>query len=279
MQIKFAVRLLPVLLAATTSACEAQRATAATSSASVTPAGTPAATFRTSGATKPTIVLVHGAFADASGWYQVMPALQDRGFNVIAVQNPLTGLAADIESTRRVIEAQPGNVILVGHSYGGAVISGASAGSTKVKALVFIAAFAPDANEPVGAVGTQFPPPALLSALHPDAAGFVYIDTAKYRDVFAQDVPQKQTRWLAAAQKPIEGTTFGQSAPGAGWRTIPSWYLVAQRDRTINPDVERFYAKRMNATVTEANSDHVPFLSQPMTVVKLILDAAASVEK
>src|SRR5690349_21402840 len=129
--------------------------------------------------TKPTIVLVHGAFADAAGWSDVIARLQKRGYNVVAVENTLTGLDADVATTKRLVDAQPGDVVLVGHSYGGAVISGASAGDPKVKALVFVAAFAPDANEPLTAVGAKFPTPPLNAALKPDAAGFLYVDTAK----------------------------------------------------------------------------------------------------
>src|SRR5215813_6242778 len=127
---------------------------------------------------RPTIVLVHGAFADASGWSDVIDRLQKRGYNVVAVQNPLSSLATDVATTKRLVDAQPGDVVLVGHSYGGAVISGASAGDNKVKALVYISAFMPDANEPVGAIGAKYPAPPLNKALVVDSAGFAYIDTA-----------------------------------------------------------------------------------------------------
>lgn len=227
-------------------------------------------------AAKPAIVLVHGAFADASGWSQVIARLQQQGYPVVGVQNPLTSLANDVATTRRVIDAQAGDVVAVGHSYGGAVISGASAGSAKVKALVFIAAFAPDANEPVGAVGAQFAPPPLASAIVPDAAGFVYIDASRFRDVFAADVPQRETRIMAVTQKPLFGHIFAEANPEAGWRTIPSWYLVAMQDRAINPEAERFYAKRMNARTREIDSSHVPFISRTEAVVRMILEAAAA---
>jgi pimeloyl-ACP methyl ester carboxylesterase len=226
--------------------------------------------------TKPTIVLVHGAFADASGWAEVIARLQQQGFRVVAVQNPLTSLANDVATTRRLIDAQTGDVVAVGHSYGGAVISGASAGSAKVKALVFIAAFAPDANEPLGAVGAQFAPPPLASAIVPDAAGFVYIDTPKFRDVFAGDVPEHQTRIMAVTQKPLFGHIFAEANPDAGWRSIPSWFLVATQDRAINPEAERYYAKRMNARTREIDSSHAVFLSRTEAVVKMIVEAATS---
>jgi pimeloyl-ACP methyl ester carboxylesterase len=230
-------------------------------------------------AAKPTIVLVHGAFADASSWNEVIPLLQERGYSVIAVQNPLTSVATDVATTRRVVDAQPGDVVLVGHSYGGAVITEAGAGSPKVKALVYIAAFAPEPNVPIGEPGKNYPPPALSAALRPDAAGFLYIDTARFHDVFARDLPVKRTRVLAAGQKPLTGAAFGTSLKAAAWKTVPSWYLVAQQDRAINPDEERFYAKRMKARTTEVATSHVPFLSQPQAVVRVILDAAQSVQK
>jgi pimeloyl-ACP methyl ester carboxylesterase len=259
-------------------------ASAAETQQPATPRSTPgqAGQARQSGerrAAKPTIVLVHGAFADASSWNEVIPLLQDRGYSVVAVQNPLTSVATDIATTRRVVDAQPGDVVLVGHSYGGAVITEAGAGSPKVKALVYIAAFAPEPNVPIGAPGKNFPAPALSAALRPDAAGFLYIDTARFHDVFARDLPVKRTRVLAAGQKPVTGAAFGTSLKAAAWKTVPSWYLVAQQDRAINPDEERFYARRMKARTTEVPTSHVPFLSQPQAVARIILDAAESVQK
>ena len=233
----------------------------------------------TSAQTKPTIVLVHGAFAAAAGWSDVIDRLQKRGYNAVAVENTLTGLSADVATTKRLVDAQPGNVVLVGHSYGGAVISGASAGDPKVKALVFVAAFAPDANEPLKAVGAKFPTPPLNAVLKPDAAGFLYVDTAKFHDVFAADLPRSQTRISAAEQKPLSGAVFDQSNPGAGWKTIPSWFIVAKKDQAINPDAERFYAKRANAKTTEVESSHVVFLSHPDAVVRVIIEAATAAGK
>lgn len=222
---------------------------------------------------KPTIVLVHGAFADASGWQDVVILLQKDGYKVVAVQNPLASLAGDIETTKRVIDAQMGQVVLVGHSYGGAVITGAAISSPNVKALVYIAAFAPEGSEPIGAFGEKFPS-ALGAALVPDAAGFTYIDVAKYHDLFAADLPLKQTNAMAVAQKPIFGGIFGQSVPVAAWKTIPSWYVVAQQDRSINPDLERFYAKRMNARTTEIKASHLVFISHAKEVTAVIEQAA-----
>jgi pimeloyl-ACP methyl ester carboxylesterase len=228
----------------------------------------------TSGSAKPTIVLVHGAFADGSSWYRVIPILQQDGYNVIAAQNPLTSLAADVETTKRVIDAQHGPVVVVGHSYGGAVITEAAAGNPNVKALVYIAAFAPDSGEPIGALGEKYPTQ-LGTGLRPDAAGFLYIDPALFRELFAADLPLEETRVAAATQKPIIGSVFGASVQKVAWKSIPSWYLVAQDDHAINPEQERFYARRMGAHVTEIKSSHVPFLSHPAEVARLIEQAAA----
>ncbi len=228
---------------------------------------------QSSSADKPTIVLVHGAFADASGWQKVITILQKDGYKVVAVQNSLASFAGDIETTRRVITAQTGPVVAVGHSYGGAVITGAAAGNPNVKALVYIAAFAPDAGEPIGAFGEKFPSE-LGAALVPDAAGFAYIDVAKYHDLFAADIPRSQTNAMAVAQKPIFAAIFGQSTPVSAWKTIPAWYVVAQQDRSINPDLERFYAKRINARTTEIKASHLVFISHAKEVTTVIEQAA-----
>src|SRR5271170_5745459 len=180
---------------------------------------------------KPSIVLVHGAFADASGWQKVISILMKDGFSVTAVQNPLKSLEDDVATTKRVIEAQKGDVILVGHSYGGAVITEAAAGNNKVKALVYVAAFAPDKGESLDTLIKKYPPTPLFSAVIPDSAGFLYIDRAKFRDVFAHDLTQEEAQILATTQKPIAGSAFGESVKAAAWKTIPSWYAVSTQDR------------------------------------------------
>ena len=225
-------------------------------------------------AAKPTIVLVHGAFADGSSWSKVIPILQKDGYTVIAVQNPLTSFPADVETTKRAIAMQTGPVVLVGHSYGGAVITQAAAGNANVKALVYVAAFAPDTGEPIGAFGDRYPTQ-LGTGFRPDAAGFLYIDPAKFHELFAADVPLAETRVAAATQKPIIGSVFGVAPDQAAWKTIPSWYIVSQDDKAINPDLERLYAKRMNAKTTEVKASHVAFLSHPDVVVRVIEQAAA----
>ena len=227
-------------------------------------------------ADKPVIVLVHGAFADATSWQELIPILQERQYRVIAVQNTLTGLAADVATTKRVIDAQKGPMIVVGHSYGGAVITGAAAGNPNVKALVYMAAFAPEVNEPIGSLQNNYPQTALATALVPDAAGFLYGDTAKFRDVFAQDLPVRLTRIVAATQKPLIASAFGESVHAAAWKTIPSWYIVATEDHALNPNLERFYAKRINAHTTEVKSSHVVYISHPHDVARVIEEAASA---
>jgi len=229
-------------------------------------------------AAKPTIVLVHGAFADGTGWQKVIPLLERDGYNVIAVQNPLTSFNTDVETTKRVIDAQQGPVILVGHSYGGAVITEAAADNPRVKALVYLAAFAPEAGEAIGAFGEKYPTP-LGAALKPDAAGFLYVDRAKFREVFASDVSATDASVMAAAQKPIIGNVFGATITHASWKTIPSFYMVSQQDKALNPDLERFYAKRMGAKTVEVSSSHVSFVSHPDAVTRLIEQAASTAAK
>jgi pimeloyl-ACP methyl ester carboxylesterase len=231
-----------------------------------------------SAAGKPTIVLVHGAFADGSSWQRVIPILEKDRYYVIAVQNPLSSLDDDIATTKRVIDAQQGPVVAVGHSYGGIVISGAAAGNPNVKALVYIAAFAPEANEPVGPLTEKYPSD-LGKALKPDAAGYLYLDRAQFHDVFCADVPAAEARIMAATQKPVNSTVFAATLPSPAWKTIPSWYLVTRNDHAINPDLERFLAKRIGATTTEVASSHVPFLSHPKVVVRVIEDAATATAK
>lgn len=226
-------------------------------------------------AAKPSIVLVHGAFADGSAWSKVIPLLQRDGYNVTAVQDSMESYADDVATTKRAIEAQPGPVVLVGHSYGGMVISGAA--TNKVKALVYIAAFGLDAKESAMPMLAKYPTP-LGTSLVPDSAGFLTIAPSKFHSVFAADLPQSQTSIMAAAQGPINGTIFGTPMGTPAWKSIPSWYLVAKKDQAIHPDLERFFAKRMKAKTMEVEASHVPFLSKPEVVAKMIEEAAKAVE-
>jgi pimeloyl-ACP methyl ester carboxylesterase len=222
---------------------------------------------------KATIVLVHGAFADGSSWSKIIPVLEKDGYNVIAVQNPMAAFADDVATTRRVIDAQNGPVIVVGHSYGGAVMTNAATGAPNVKALVYVAAFGPDENESVGPLIEKYPSK-LVTALVPDSAGFLYIDRAKFKEIFAADVSDTERSVMAATQKPIHGAIFGQVFGKPAWKDIPSWFLVANQDQVINPDMERMFAKRMGATTREVNTSHVPFMSKPAAVIEMIEEAA-----
>ena len=229
---------------------------------------------------RPTIVLVHGAWADGTGWQEVIKRLDRAGYYVVAVQNPLTSLVDDVATTKRVLDAEgaKGPVIAVGHSYGGAVITGAAAGNPNVKALVYIAAFAPAVGEAIGQLLPQYPTE-LNAILVGDAAGFAYLDRSRFRAVFAADVDPTTAKIMAAAQKPAFGGIFTEHLDVAAWETIPSWYMVAKNDKALSPDMERFLADRMDATTVEIKASHVPFISQPDEVVKLIERAARATVK
>jgi len=223
-----------------------------------------------------TVVLVHGAFADGSSWGNVIPLLEKHGFKVIAVQNPLTSFADDVATTRRVIDAESGSVILVGHSYGGAVITTAALDRKNVSALVYIAAFGPDEGENLQTLLKEYPSK-ISSALVPDAAGFLYIDRNRFAEVFAADVTETVLSIMSATQKPINSQTFGQKYDTPAWKTIPSWYLVANDDQAINPNLQHMFAERMGATTREVKSSHVPFASNPDAVADIIAAAADAV--
>jgi len=222
---------------------------------------------------KPSIVLVHGAFADGSGWSHVIPLLEKEGYTVTAVQNTMTSFEADVETTKRVVASQTVPVVLVGHSYGGAVITAASVGASNVKALVYVAAFGPDSGEALGPLLEKYPS-LIGAALVPDAAGYLYIDRAKFNEAFAKDVNPTEQRVMAATQKPINSVIFGHVFGTPGWKTVPSWYLVASQDNAINPELQRMFANRMKAKTTEVAASHVPFISKPEATAKVILEAA-----
>ena len=225
---------------------------------------------------KPSIVLVHGTNADATSWQKVILLLQQDGYMVTAVQNPLTALADDIAMTKRVIDAQQKSVVVVGHSYGGNVITGAAAGNPRVKALVYINAFAPEPGETANQLNARYAPPPIGKAFVADSAGFLYIDREKFHEVFAQDVSIAEAKVLAATQKPPLKAIFDQSVERAAWKTIPSWYLVGREDRAINPELERFMAKRIGARTTELKASHVSYISHPKEIAKLIEAAATA---
>jgi len=225
---------------------------------------------------KPAIVLVHGAWADGSSWAKVIPLLEKAGLNAVAVQNPLTSLADDVAATKRAIaRLDGGQVILVGHSYGGAVIS-EGGNDPKVVGLVYVAAFAPDAGEAVGDLGKEFPPAPGGAELRPDAGGFLTMTTKGVLENFAQDLPLTERMLLAATQGPTNGAALGAKLTNAAWKTKRTWYVVAANDRMIPPDLERKFAKAMNANTITLPSSHVAMLSHPAEVAKLIIEAAKS---
>ncbi|WP_329539921.1 alpha/beta fold hydrolase [Streptomyces sp. NBC_01358] len=250
--------------------------------AAAVPAAASGAPARHPAKDKPTIVLEHGAFADASGWNAVIHSLQQRGYTVVAPANPLRGLSSDTAYLQSFLATISGPVVLVGHSYGGAVISGAATGNTAVKALVYIAAYAPDQGESVAQAtelggGTSELLEHVVARPFPGAApgdADAYLDPAYFGHVFAQDLPAGQAAQLAAAQRPAAFATLAQPAPAPAWRTIPSWYLVARQDRTIPPHAERAMAARAGAHTVEINSSHAAMISHPRAVTDLILDAA-----
>lgn len=221
------------------------------------------------------VVLVHGAWADGSSWSNVIPLLQEKGYNVTAVQIPLTSLADDAAVTRRVLAMQNGSTILVGHSYGGAVITEAGTNASNVVGLVYISAFAPDEGEVLGELNGRMPAAPGQANLRPDAYGFLWIDPKAFPESFAQDVDPVQARVMAAVQKPLSASIFGEKATQAAWKSKPSWYLVSENDRIINPDLERFMAERIGAReVVSIPSDHASLVSHPDEVAQLIMDAA-----
>jgi pimeloyl-ACP methyl ester carboxylesterase len=219
-----------------------------------------------------TVVLVHGAFADGSSWEKVIPLLQAKGLKVVAVQNPLTSLADDVAAAKRVIDAQTGKVVLVGHSWGGMVITEAGT-SDKIKALVYVAAFAPSEGEAAGALGKNYAVPPGIASLQADAGGYLWVPADSIAKNFAQDVSPATAALIAATQGPIAAKAFGDVTTVAAWKTKPSYYIVAANDRMIAPDLERAFAKKLNAVTTTLQSSHVPMVSQPEKVAEVILAA------
>lgn len=229
-------------------------------------------------AAKPSIVLVHGFWGGAAHWTKVILQLSKMGYNSIsAVENPLTSLADDAERTRKMIAQQKGPVLLVGHSYGGAVITAAGI-QANVVGLVYIAAFAPDEGESLLDVGAGFPPPPGVLNAAPDSDGFVFINPPKFRESFCQDLSADEAMVMAVTQKAPVGSTFADKMTVPAWKTRPSWYQVSSEDRMIAPDNERRMAKRMNAKkIIELKASHASLASMPNEVSALIDEAAEAV--
>lgn len=217
------------------------------------------------------VVLVHGAFADGSGWEAVASILQKDGYTVSVVQHPETSYAEDIKYTKAVLDRQSGPTILVGHSYGGAVITEAG-NHPKVAALVYIAAFAPDTGESCATIEQTLPP--ATTGIKSTADGYFYIDPAVFHADFAADLPAAKAAFMALSQVLISTDSFTSPVKTPAWKSKPTWYLVATADRSINPNQERMMAKRANATTIEVNSSHVAYMSHPKESAKLIEEAA-----
>jgi pimeloyl-ACP methyl ester carboxylesterase len=231
---------------------------------------------------KPTIVLVHGAWADSSGWNDSIKRLQTKGYTALAVANPLRSLAGDAAYLSSVLASIAGPIVLVGHSYGGMVLTNAATGNQNVKALVYIAAFAPDQGEKqidliLKNPGSQIGPDTLTFRPYPGGLDS-YITPSVFHRVFAHDVPAKTAAVMAATQRPFDIAILEELSGPPAWKSIPSWYLIATEDRAIPPATQRFMANRAGATIAEVRSSHVPMVSRPSAVTDLILDAARATD-
>ena len=222
------------------------------------------------------VVLVHGLFADGSSWGKVIPLLQARGLHVTSVQNPLTGLPDDASAVRRALAQQDGPTLLVGHSYAGMVISEAGA-DPKVAGLVYIAARAPDAGEDYAALTKKFAPAPASAGIHWDASGLGALSEEAFLRDFAGDLPASEARSYFAVQQPFARAITQAKTTVAAWHDKPTWYAVSTQDRTIDPELQRFMARRMGATTIELPSSHVSLLSHPQEVADLIVSATRGV--
>ncbi|HLQ56160.1 MAG TPA: alpha/beta hydrolase [Streptosporangiaceae bacterium] len=220
------------------------------------------------------VVLVHGGFVDGSGWQGVYESLTRDGYHVSVVQNPTLSLAGDAAATRLIIDAQDGPVVLVGHSYGGAVITEAGT-HPNVAALVYICAFAPDKDESVNTLLATFPPDAPQPPILPPQDGFLFLDRDKFHASFAGDLPAADAAFMADAQVPWGVDALGGPVTESAWRAKPSWYLVTTEDRMIPPPAQHAMAERAGATLSEVAASHSVYLSQPEAVATLIAQAAA----
>jgi len=219
------------------------------------------------------IVLVHGGFVDGSGWQGVYKALKKNGYNVTVVQNSTTSLADDVATTKRAIATQDGPVILVGHSYGGAVITEAG-NDARVVGLVYIAAFAPDRGESVSLLIKSAPPGAPVPPILPPVDGYLMLDKAKFPASFAGDVSPEEAAFMADSQVPWSVNALGGAVTEPAWKAKPSWYLLTTEDRMIPPDAQRQMSKRAGATVVEVKGSHAVYVSQPQAVAHIIEAAA-----
>jgi pimeloyl-ACP methyl ester carboxylesterase len=224
---------------------------------------------------RPNVVLVHGAWADGSSWSGVIRLLQDRGFPVFGVQLALASLAEDVATTRRFVGTLSGPVVLVGHSYGGAVIGGAGFGLPSVTSLVYVAAFAPEEGESLGQLLAQVPPLPSMQDIAPDPAGFLFIRRDRFREDFAADVPRPTAEVMAAVQKPIFGGVLGEASGPQAWHAVPSFYQVSDQDRMLSPALQRTMAARIGARTIALRTSHASLVSAPAQIARLIRQAAA----
>jgi pimeloyl-ACP methyl ester carboxylesterase len=223
------------------------------------------------------IVLVHGAFADGSGFKKLYTILKGHGYKVSIVANPNTSIEDDVAATNRVLDRQDGPVILVGHSYGGGIITIAG-NSPKVAGLVYIAAFSPDEGESMGKLLSTYPADP-KSGLLPPVNGFIWYDLAKFHSGFCADIPKEKAAFMAIAQVPVAADAFAYVFKDVAWKTKPSWHIVATQDHSLSPDAERFMGKRAGGKVFEIKSSHVIFLSHPAAVADIIEAAAKATSK
>lgn len=236
-------------------------------------------------ATPLTVVLVHGAFADGSNWAGVIPILQAAGVNVLAPANPLRGINYDADYIASLVSQIPGPVVLVGHSYGGAVITNAGSRADNVRALVYVGAFIPDEGETLQALADQATDSQVLPALRPaqypsgtDEPGLEFtIDPASFHAIFCADLPAEQAAILAVSQRPLAGGSFGEPTENPAWKTLPTWAVISPSDFIIGPSGERFMAERAGATITEIDASHAMMISQPQAIADVILTAITAV--
>jgi pimeloyl-ACP methyl ester carboxylesterase len=223
---------------------------------------------------RPNVVLVHGAWADGSSWNDVIGPLLSEGLNVVAAPLPLTSFSDDVAALDRVLERSDGPVVLVAHAYAGAVIAAST--SARVQSLVFIAALAPDQGETVAEVFYREKPHPLAPQLAPDQHGFIWMPWEGFAAAFAQHASAERSALFAATQRPIAIACLQQKAPRPAWKTTPSWYLIAEEDRMINPSTQLFMAQRMGARIRSRKVDHTPLATAPETVIEVILEAVTS---
>jgi pimeloyl-ACP methyl ester carboxylesterase len=225
------------------------------------------------------VMLIHGAWADGSCWSKVILLLQAKGITVTAAQIPLTSLSDDIAVTKRLLSMQNEPTVLVGHSYGGAVITGAARNAPHVKALVYITAFGLDEGESLESLSSQGPPSAGSAAITPDAFGYLWINREKFHKSFVADATADEASIMAAVQRPLSIASFTEREGVPAWKQIPSWYLICTNDQMIPPPAQEFLAKRMKATERSVAASHAAFMAHPQEVANIILEAVESISE